>query len=457
MKKRSLQTLHDILQRVLGEYIAEKLVSAWRRWGTAHKLYGCNSAPIFVRTNHPILAISSDDWGSVFIKGDESAAGIRALSELLRSYTDVCGQPAILTAYIITTLPDFNSIAESEFKAYAFYPTYRDRPDVVEAWLDGVNGGYFRLGFHGRDHFNSEAWLTYLREGNEYFLEGFREGKVRYREGGKEMMKRVPQLKHFAREYINGAIFPSIPIRLDRQDQIIKDGVTAFRNMFGFRPTVFTAPGHYFDKSTEQAVLNNGMFCMETASQQDVAIDAYEHPISRRLHWGEKLAGGEISVLIRNAHYEPDWGEFGWSESSEESVKANQKIALIEIERAFRRGEPAILSTHAENYVGKSKKVLLNLKGLDALLSQIIARWSNVHFVSSDELGKLIPCNRPGVTNSESEIYLYGEDEVRKPGMLPSLFWTVHDFPFWHRLRSSAFIRRVHSKLHNANGEERDV
>lgn len=452
MKKRRLQRLHEILQRVLGKYIAEKIVSVWRWWGTAHKLYDRNSAPIFVRTNHPILAISSDDWGSVFIKDDESATEIESLSELLRNYIDVRGHPAILTAYITTTLPDFDSIAESGFKTYVFYPTYRDRPDIVKAWLDGRKLGVFRLGFHGRDHFNCEAWLTYLREGNEYFLEGFREGKVRYREGGKEMMKRLPQLQYFAREYINGATFPSIPIPLDKQDQIIKDGVTAFRDMFGFRPTVFTAPGYCFDKSTEQAVLNNEMFCIETASQQTVAIDAYGYPISRRLHWGEKLAGGEISVLIRNAHYEPDWGEFGWSESSEESVKANQKIALIEIGRAFRRGEPAILSTHAENYVGKSEKVLLNLKGLDALLSQIIARWPNVHFISSDEVGKLIVHSEPGVMNSESEIYLYGEDEVRKLGMFSSLFWTVHDFPFLHGLRNSAFIRRVRDKFHKANG-----
>jgi hypothetical protein len=457
MKKRRL---YEILQRVLGKYIAEKLVSVWRWWGTAHKLYSRNSAPIFVRTNHPILAISSDDWGSMFIKGNsggESATEIEALSELLSSHADVRGRLAILNAYITTTLPDFDSIAESEFKAYTFYPTCRDRPGVVKAWLDGCKLGVFRLGFHGRDHFNSEAWLTYLREGNEYFLEGFREGKVRYREGGKEMMKRIPQLWYFAREYINGATFPSIPIPLDKQDRIIKDGVTAFKDMFGFNPTIFIAPGHCFDEITCEAVLNNKMFYIETPSQQTVAIDAYGYPISRCLHWGEKLAGGELRVLIRNAHYEPDWGESGWGESSEQRVEANQKIALIEIERAFRRGEPAILSTHAENYVGKPEKVLLNLKGLDALLSQIIARWPNVHFASSDELGKLIACNRPDVTNSESEIYLYGDDEVRKSGMLSSLFWTVHDFSSWHGLRSPAFIRRVYSKLHNANGEGGDV
>jgi len=421
--------LKKILLRIFGKQITNKLRIAWGHLMRVFNLYVHNSEPIFINTNHPVLVISSDDWGSVFLKSNsigESAREINNLAKILSQHKDSRGRLAILNAYINTALPDFNAIGKSGFRVYIFYPTYRDRPEIIQAWMDGCKIGILKLGFHGRDHFNHKAWLSYLRNNNEYFIQGFYKRKVKYGEDGEEIIEQIPEIRYFAREYIDVTTFPSTPISLIEQNRLIQQGITIFRNMFGFKPTVFVAPGYCFDKTTEKVLSNSKIFYLEVSSEQTVAVSKNERSISRHLRWGEKLTGG-ITVLIRNAHYDPDLCQSGWGESNKKSVKANYKSALIEIKRAFRRGEPCILSTHAQNYIGKQEKVALNLKGFNALLDQVVTLWPDVCFLSAEELGALISHRKGNKINKNLKVNLYTKDNVKKPSLFSSLFWTIYD------------------------------
>ena len=62
--------------------------------------------------------------------------------------------------------------------------------------------------------------------------------------------------------------------------------------------------------------------------------------------------------------------------------------SLKEIQTAFFWQKPAIISTHRINYVGGIDLAHRdrNLKALDLLLKNILKKWPEVEFLSSDQL-----------------------------------------------------------------------
>jgi hypothetical protein len=85
---------------------------------------------------------------------------------------------------------------------------------------------------------------------------------------------------------------------------------------------------------------------------------------------------------VRNVLFEPFENEnLDW---------VNQ--AMNDINNSFLWGKPAIISTHRINYVSQMsiKHRDKNLKMLNQLLKQILIRWPEVEFMSSDELYKII-------------------------------------------------------------------
>ena len=65
---------------------------------------------------------------------------------------------------------------------------------------------------------------------------------------------------------------------------------------------------------------------------------------------------------------------------------------LKEIEIAFRWEKPAVISSHRVNYIGyiNSANRTNGLKQLKTLLDEIVKRWANVEFLTTDQLGDLI-------------------------------------------------------------------
>ena len=65
---------------------------------------------------------------------------------------------------------------------------------------------------------------------------------------------------------------------------------------------------------------------------------------------------------------------------------------LQRINLAFRWGKPVIIGSHRVNFIGSldESNRTRNLKLLKQLLTEIVKRWPDVEFMSSDELGELI-------------------------------------------------------------------
>ena len=96
---------------------------------------------------------------------------------------------------------------------------------------------------------------------------------------------------------------------------------------------------------------------------------------------GQKNSLGQ-TYLIRNAYFEPSSNPFkDWVSS-----------CLKEINIAFKYKKPAIICSHRVNYIGsinpENRSDNLNL--LNMLLTEILKKFPDVEFMSSDELGDLI-------------------------------------------------------------------
>ena len=86
--------------------------------------------------------------------------------------------------------------------------------------------------------------------------------------------------------------------------------------------------------------------------------------------------------LSRNAGFEP----------SQFPDQDNVNTCLKSIETLFRLNKPATISTHRVNYIGwlHPENREETLRQLKILLAEIVKRWPDVEFMTSDELGDLI-------------------------------------------------------------------
>jgi hypothetical protein len=89
-----------------------------------------------------------------------------------------------------------------------------------------------------------------------------------------------------------------------------------------------------------------------------------------------------IKHLVRNAFFEP----------SLLTSNNNVEECLKRIEIAFLIRKPAIIGSHRINFMGSldEKNRTDNLKNFRKLLQEIITRWPDVEFMSSDQLADLM-------------------------------------------------------------------
>ena len=95
---------------------------------------------------------------------------------------------------------------------------------------------------------------------------------------------------------------------------------------------------------------------------------------------GQQNSFGQ-TYITRNCFFEPTDKSKNWIDN-----------CLKEIEIAFRWGKPAVVSSHRVNYVGyiNSPNRAAGLNQLKIFLDEIVKRWTNVEFLTTDQLGDLI-------------------------------------------------------------------
>ncbi|MFT3682729.1 MAG: hypothetical protein QM791_20900 [Ferruginibacter sp.] len=367
--------------------------------GTQNILRNISNIPGW-RSSKKIVVFESDDWGSIRMpslnsfkklkeagvsvdKGDaaryntnDTLAGkndFTALYETLSSVKDRNNNPVVFTALSLVANPDFEKIKQSNFRQYFYEPItttierYHPGQSVFELWKEGIQKKLFVPQFHGREHLNVMVWMDALRNNDPQTHAAFNEGCWGFSN------------KHMYNVKYQAAFDVANPAEINYHGEVIKEGLTLFEQLFGYRASFFVPPNGPFNNSLEQTAFGAGIKYMSASKIQHEAVGLGK--TKKVFHYlGQKNKYGQ-TYLTRNCFFEPSQPGKNWVQE-----------CLSEMEIAFRWKKPAIISSHRVNYIGVLNEVnrKAGLAALKQLLDKIVLKWPDAEFMTSNQLGELI-------------------------------------------------------------------
>ncbi len=354
------------------------------------------------RTKRHLVVIESDDWGSIRMPSREvydefMRRGIRVdkdpycrydnlatkhdlenLFEVLRSVKDKNGHPAVITANTLSANPVFEKIKESDFTQYYFEPftetLKRDaaHADAFEMWQKGIAEGIFHPQSHGREHLYVKKWLRTLQNGDPVTRTAFDLGTWGL----------TAHVDPSIRDYYMGAFNSSEDADIREFEKIIDGALRMFREIFVFDSTSFTPTTYEWSPKIETCLIEHGVKYVQCTFQQKVPIgDDNGVKVLYRGFQGTRTKAGLIR-LFRNCFFEPSTKEnYDWYGD-----------CMKRIEIAFKWGKAANISIHRVNFIGSIDhgNTDKNLPEFQRLLQEIVRRWPDVEFITSDQLGEII-------------------------------------------------------------------
>lgn len=354
------------------------------------------------RTKRKIVVFESDDWGSIRMPSREVykkclKAGypvdrnayerfdslennddLELLFETLSQYTDQHGNHPVITANCLVANPDFEKIKESGYQSY-FYErvteTFKRNPSTFRSfdlWQEGQDKGVFRMQFHGREHLNVGLFMRALQGNDSDVLYAFNQG----------MPGIMPKSNGNTGNYfIEATHFRTPEDKLKIFDSML-DGLDIFRQILGYNSLSLIPPNYTWSIDFNIGVAQKGVKYFQGYRKIKEPQMNGNPPKYHTYYLGQKNNSGQLH-LIRNAAFEP---------SITNSAVNNISTCLREVSAAFAMGKPAIISTHRINYIGSIFPFNrdANLKLLSSLIKQLINKWSDIEFMTSDSLGNLI-------------------------------------------------------------------
>ena len=351
------------------------------------------------RLKEKLVVIESDDWGShrmpskqayksllnngvpvdkspyTRYDGLERDSDIENLLGILNNHKGVDGKPVCFTANTVVGNPNFEKIKKSDFKEYAWvniketYDKAEDSNKALNLIHEGIQNSLWMPQFHGREHVNVKRWMQFLKEKKEPFYSAFEQG-----------------VWGLSNDLVSG---PSIQASFETNNteesiQIIKEGLSQFETIFGFRSTTFIANNYIWSEALNKGLMELGIEHFQGMKLQLLPkLNFQEKRKTIRRKTGEFNEFGQ-TYAVRNCHFEPT-----------ERGHTVEKV-LQEVSSSFFWKKPAIICTHRINYTSRLdvKKRDENLRNLDLLLTKIIEKWPDARFISSVELAKVLKNDR---------------------------------------------------------------
>ena len=150
------------------------------------------------KTNRKIIVFSVDDYGNVRLAskkarenldkvgvkienrfdaydGLETTEDLSILFETLSSYKDKNERHPVFTAYSLPCNIDFESVIKSDYKQYfceelpVTFSKLKGYEDTWQMWQEGMQNGFLKPQFHGREHLNLRIFREKLDQ-KEAFL-----------------------------------------------------------------------------------------------------------------------------------------------------------------------------------------------------------------------------------------------------------------------------------------------
>lgn len=352
------------------------------------------------KTTRKILVIESDDWGSIRMPNRDvfqkalkygipvdrcpfntldtlaSSTDFEALFEVLQSYSGKNGSRPIITANTIVANPDFKKIKENDFNKYFFEPfqttlkRYYPNEDTFSYWKYGIENKIFNPQLHGREHVYVKYWMKFLREKSKETTFSFENNFF--------------GLSTTITKENRGSFLPAFDlhdfIELEDQMHILEDAQRIFNESFGFISESFIAPNYTWSSKLEEQLRNIGVKVIQGSKFQQEPSQGHVITAKRR-YTGEMNELNQV-FLTRNVQFEPSlYKNINWFKS-----------VLRQVETAFFWGAPAIISAHRLNFIGglNEENRSNNLQLFARILKEILHRWPEIEFMTSDELGMQI-------------------------------------------------------------------
>jgi hypothetical protein len=342
-----------------------------------------------------IVVIESDDWGAIRTHSKEalkafknkgyniadsiykidalaSQDDLELLFEVLQKHKGADGKPAKLTANAIMANPDFEKIKESRYTNYYYedftetFKRYPNHSKNLEIWKKAKEEGVFRPQFHGREHLNYKRWLKVLKHENEAALFCFAWNTTYSGSGDYSFME---------------AYDWDTKEDLVTQKKVIQEGLKIFERTFGESSKSFIPPCYTLDPELETTLVSNKLEWLQGIKVQKVPTGKFGEYHYQKRKFGEVSQAG-LRFNIRNCFFEP-------------SMDLNKDVVndcLLRISSAFLWNKPAVISSHRINFVGyiDEKNRDRGLRLLDELLREILKKWPDVQFISTDELDEYL-------------------------------------------------------------------
>jgi hypothetical protein len=351
------------------------------------------------RTNRKIVVIESDDWGSIRMPSNEvrksleqlkvdmgnderqrytnndtlaSALDFEGLFETLIKFKGSNDKHPVFTAVSVVANPDFEKIEESKFETYFYEPftttlkKYKHE-NAYAMWQEGIKNQLFVPQFHGREHLNVQVWMNHLLARDVATVKAFERQCWGYANQNKYNI-----------DY-QAAFDIEFSTDVEYHELVVKEGLELFEKIHGYKADFFVPPNGPFNNRLEKIAATHGIKYMSASKIQNEPQG--EGVQKKKLHWlGQKNKHGQL-YITRNCFFEP-------SDKSKDWVSS----CINDIEKAFKWGKPAVISSHRVNYTGSlnEKNRKDGLEELLSLLTILTKKWPEVEFMTSSELGNLM-------------------------------------------------------------------
>jgi len=298
----------------------------------------------------------------------ESANDVRRLAARLAEFKGGDGFPPVWQANTVMAAPDYARLAPPDYACDALpladfpeAPGRWARPGLGAAVRDACAAGTWWPELHGLHHLPEAAWLRALRDGADDARRAF------------EQQSPVCDAVAASGEYD-----PSEPLELRRRN--LGGAVRRFRSVFGRAPESFCPPDYRWDDAVEAEAERLGVTTIQgRAERADGALPRVRHFLGR---FGFPRTDGARFYLPARIAFEP---------GAEDEPRLGADAAHRAIHAAWKRSQPAIVSTHRASYVqldpGRGAAALDRLAGLLARLCE-----ERATFLTDSEVRGLATC-----------------------------------------------------------------
>jgi hypothetical protein len=352
------------------------------------------------KTNRKIIVIESDDWGSIRMPDKktynklqnsrisnslslydrldslEHREDFQALLSIGSGFKDSRNKPLIFTLNTVMQNPDFPAIKASGFNDFIgvpFFQSYNQYygEDLKDLWFKGIEENLIKPQFHAREHLNEHLWLKDLKLGNNDTQLGFEH----------DFFAVKTKTSSTLRNNYLATYFSETEREFERVSSSTKIGLGMFKNIFGYNSETFIASNYCWPKELEKLLNINGVKGIQTQRGNTNTDYKSGETSTKRFYTGQKNITNQ-TYLVRNVIFEP------YSNQNKDWIDSSLK----EIKNAFFWKKPAIICMHRINFASEMKinNRDENLRHLKKMISELLKKFPDVEFMSSDQLIKLI-------------------------------------------------------------------